>query len=141
MYAKLDEFPNYRIYTDGTVFSEKSNKNLKPYDNGWGYLRIRLCNKGKRKEFTLHRILAMCFIPCNCDFKDITVDHINRDKTDNSLFNLRWADRETQDKNRNGECIYLRNNGNFKFKKVIDGVAYYKTFKTYEEAVAFRDNF
>jgi hypothetical protein len=141
MFAKLEGYPNYRIYTDGTVFNERRNKNLKPWVNSDGYLCIRLSNKGKRKEFKLHRLLAMCFMPCNCDFKDITCDHINRDRKDNSLSNLRWADRSIQSQNRGGECIKSRKYGTFQFQKRINGVGYYKSFKTYEEAIAFRDNF
>jgi hypothetical protein len=141
MYAKLDEFPDYRIYTDGSIFSERSNRNLKPGISKKGYLVLTLQKNGKRKTFKLHRLLAMCFMPCNCDFKDITVDHINRDKLDNSLFNLRWASHLIQQQNRTGECIYLSKYGTFQFQKVIDGVTYFKSFKTYEEAVAFRDNF
>tara|TARA_R110002050_G_scaffold136919_1_gene260220 strand:- start:171 stop:539 length:369 start_codon:yes stop_codon:yes gene_type:complete len=43
----------------------------------------------------------MCFLPCNKNFSDVTVDHININKTDNRLENLRWCDCTTQNLNKN----------------------------------------
>lgn len=59
-----------------------------------GYLRINF----RRKCIYIHRILAETFIP-NPDNKP-TVDHINRNKLDNSLDNLRWATYAEQQENR-----------------------------------------
>lgn len=51
----------------------------------------------KKKNYFVHRLVAETFIP-NTENKP-TVDHINRDTTDNSLCNLRWADMQEQCRN------------------------------------------
>jgi len=59
-----------------------------------GYLRINF----RHKTYHIHRLLAETFIP-NPDNKP-TVDHINRNRLDNSLDNLRWATQAEQHENR-----------------------------------------
>ena len=96
LFAKLPDYPKHRIYIDGRVYNEKHTRFLKPQLNNYGYSMICLSRDGKNKRFLLHRLLAMCFLPCNKNFSDVTVDHININKTDNRLENLRWCDRSTQ---------------------------------------------
>ena len=98
LFGRLEEFPKYRIYINGDVIREWKSKDklLKQNLNDDDYYRVGLRDGDKEKKFRIHRLLAMLFLPCNCDFKDITVDHINRIRTDNRLENLRWLDRRGQ---------------------------------------------
>ena len=102
LFGRLEEFPKYRIYINGDVWREhsKTEKLLKPLLGNRGYYYVGLCNGVKQKKFLIHRLLAMLFMPCNIDFKNITVDHINRVKTDNRLENLRWLCGSGQNLNR-----------------------------------------
>lgn len=62
---------------------------LKTRINQHGYIQKTLVNENGRKTWDIHRLVAMAFIP-NPENKPC-VDHINTDKTDNRVENLRWV--------------------------------------------------
>lgn len=64
-----------------------------------GYYRLPLCKYGKIKYYHIHRLVAEAFIP-NLENKP-TVDHIDRNRLNNNVCNLRWATYKEQNKNRN----------------------------------------
>lgn len=49
------------------------------------------------KNMLVHRLVAQTFIPNPCDFKE--VDHIDGNKDNNCVTNLRWVDRSLNMKN------------------------------------------
>lgn len=62
---------------------------MKPCLENTGYHTIRLHINLIDKKFSVHRLVAMVFIP-NPENKE-QVDHINGVRNDNRLENLRWA--------------------------------------------------
>ena len=82
----------YAVTTDGKVWSYLSNKFLTPFDKN-GYERVEL----QGKPFLVHRLVAETYIP-NIDNKP-TVDHIDRNKHNNCVENLRWATFQEQSDN------------------------------------------
>ena len=92
-------FDNYEIDREGNVWSKLTKKFLKPELINSGYLSIRLYEKGKTTRFLLHRLLALQFIdnPDNL----ACVDHIDRNKLNNSLDNLRWVSYSQNCRNKN----------------------------------------
>jgi len=56
-----------------------------------GYLIVSLRDKSKRKSDSIHRLVALAFIP-NPENKP-EVNHINGDKKDNRVDNLEWVTR------------------------------------------------
>lgn len=62
---------------------------LKPYIDVWGYLVVNLYKNKKIFHIKIHRVVASAFIP-NPDNKRC-VDHIDTDKTNNKVSNLRWC--------------------------------------------------
>lgn len=89
----IEDYPNYMVSNLGRVKAinwhrENKEKEMKPYIHK-GYLRLRLCKGGKTKQFLIHRLVAQTFIP-NPENKPY-IDHINTDRTDNRVENLRWV--------------------------------------------------
>lgn len=83
----------YQISNLGNVKSLKyaggnKPKNLKPTLNG-GYYGVFLCKDGTKKRFTVHRLVALAFVP-RIKNKAL-VNHINEIKTDNRVENLEWC--------------------------------------------------
>lgn len=68
-----------------------------------GYEEIGLCsNGGKRFFLRIHQIVLQTFEGVE-EFKSI--DHIDRDKLNNNLNNLRWRSRKKQNDNRKDNYI------------------------------------
>lgn len=65
-------------------------KQLSLCKNSDGYLVVSLWDKMKRKQYLVHRLVAEAFIPNPNNYPQI--NHINEDKTDNSVTNLEWCD-------------------------------------------------
>lgn len=77
--------PNYQINRLAQVRSVKTGKLLKPYDDGSGYLRVKLDGKNCR----LHILVALVFIP-NPENKPV-VNHKHGKKHDCRASQLEWA--------------------------------------------------
>lgn len=78
----------YLVSNTGKVFSTRSEKLLKQKKCN-GYRRVNLSVNGKVESWTVHRLVAVAFIP-NPENKP-TVNHINEIKDDNRVENLEWA--------------------------------------------------
>jgi hypothetical protein len=89
-YKILDEYPQYKIYPDGKVYSIKLKKYIDGHKNKRGYYAFTLYNlEGKRKHKGLHQLLAMAFIPNPNNYE--IVRHLDDNKDNNCLSNLKWG--------------------------------------------------
>ena len=100
IWKNVKDYENlYQVSNLGNV--KRNNKILKPHLNAKGYCRVTLCKDGIRTKFTIHRLVAEQFIP-NPDDKPC-IDHINTDRTDNRVENLRWVTHLENNNNTNSK--------------------------------------
>ena len=85
---------NYYVTEDGHVWSEYSNKFISELPDKNGYLKVRLSStdlpKGKQHAYSVHRLVLENYRPCD-NMENLQVNHIDGDKTNNSVANLEWV--------------------------------------------------
>lgn len=97
-------FENYAVDEYGNVYSKKKNLALKPLNNGNGYLKVNLYKDAKLTQQYIHRLVAEAFIDNPNNYK--YVDHIDRNKTNNKVENLRWVSAKENTDNLAGKPRY-----------------------------------
>lgn len=76
--------------TGGTFFTKEKIKTPRVKSDGYYY--TFLTKNGKKKYFSIHRLVAQAFIPNENNLPE--VDHINNIRNDNRVENLRWCTRK-----------------------------------------------
>lgn len=79
----------YFVENDGVVISRKTMLQLKGYINKQGYRWVQLHNKGKRKAFSVARLVGLCW--CSGWVKGMEINHIDGNKLNNHYKNLEWV--------------------------------------------------
>lgn len=111
----------YKISDDGKVISLFAGKirerKTRIKD---GYYIITLCKNNSHKTYPIHRLIYEAFIaPID---KDKFIDHIDRNRMNNSLSNLRVVVQSENAKNRNGKGIKLdKRSGKWEARIRVDG--------------------
>jgi len=89
----IEGFENYKISNLGKVISYSQRNRfgliLKPKTDRYGYLAVTISNRKKPKYVTVHRLVALAFIP-NPENK-ATVNHKDGNRKNNVFENLEWA--------------------------------------------------
>lgn len=82
----VEEFPDYKVSEDGDVMRIDSGKILKQRINEYYYVKLSLNNKTKNRY--IHKLVAKAFVPNPNNLPK--VDHIDNNKLNNKVSNLRW---------------------------------------------------
>lgn len=97
-YYDIPIYDNYQITKCGSIRS-KDTKKIKSIYIANGYPTTKL----NKKTESVHRLLCLTFIPN--PYNKPLVDHIDRNRSNNNLCNLRWATWEENMNNKiNSPC-------------------------------------
>lgn len=98
---------HYMASNKGRVMNFLTKKILKPTKNNRGYYYVKLYNNGKKHTVGVHTLVARAFLN---NLKEYEVNHIDLDKSNNSLSNLELTTRQEN-------LDHARLNGAFKSLK------------------------
>lgn len=85
----IQSYPDYFISTYGNIENWRTGKYLKHQVDVNGYSTVRLHKDKKGKTMRVHKLVAEAFLQ-KVEGK-LYVDHIDRNRTNCNLSNLRWA--------------------------------------------------
>jgi len=82
---------DYYVTENGDVYRKWSTgyKKLKPQINKGGYVQLTIYPNKKRTAFTVHRLVAECYISNPYNLPEVNHDDCN--KTNNHVSNLYWC--------------------------------------------------
>ena len=96
IWKPIDGYENYSVSAFGQVRNDTTGKILKGRKNK-GRLGVSLWKNEIKKQFQIHRLVALTFIE-NLEDKP-EVDHIDNDPSNNRVENLRWATHQENNRN------------------------------------------
>ena len=123
----------YKINLSGNIWSCWYSKIMKPQVTKDGYLFVSLKREGKRYKSFIHRLLALQYLENTETLPQI--DHIDRNKQNNNLDNLRWCSQHTNRLNRT-DLLCLKTEEELKNR--ADKSREYKKLKAREYALKKR---
>ena len=147
-FVNIDGFEDYKFNKNlNQVININTGKYLTNYVNNTGYYSVNLYKNNKQKGFKLHRLIFKSQNPL-INIEELFIDHIDQNKLNNNINNLRIATRSDNNCNR----LVQKNNKSTGIKNIYkteyntfpviikkDGKFYRRTFKSLEEAIIWRD--
>ena len=132
---------NFRIYESGVVYRQLKGSGSYGKKGEWvitakllnksGYYRIDISNK----HILLHRLIAYAYLGLDIINSKIQIDHINRDRSDNRVCNLRLVTCQQNQFNRTPKGYSKTKYGRYQSEIIVCGVSeYLGTYATPEEA-------
>ena len=135
---------DYDVYEDGRIWSNKRNIFLSQSLRNT-YMRVTLHINKKEITCNVHRLMGEVFLP---NFNNLPqIDHKDRNRLNNSLFNLKWENRSNQihnqqlsSKNTSGVkgVSYCKHSDRWRGRMMLNGVRKQEYFDTKEKAILYR---
>ena len=97
-FVPLLDFDNYEILNTYpfTIRHKDTHRVVSESNDAYGYIIVSL----NRKQYKLHRLIALQFIHNDDPVNKYVVDHKNRNRHDNHLSNLHWTTPKSNSENR-----------------------------------------
>lgn len=103
------DIPNWEKYYEVNEYGEVRNKLTKALIagdiNNAGYYRVCLYRNGRKERFFRHRLVATLFIKNPNNYSE--VNHVDGNKSNNTMNNLQWCDRTTNEREARRSLIKL----------------------------------
>jgi hypothetical protein len=128
--SEIKEFPRYTIAENTEVYDTLNKRVIKQWVDNDGYKFVRLVNEnGNQKYRLIHRLMFEAFILKEGETMPTDVDHIDNNRANNKIANLRAAKRQ--------ENITITKRETYQVQmKITEDITYYsKIFKTLQAAV------
>jgi len=106
IWKTIEEFPIYEVSNLGRIKNSISKKILRANLKS-GYHHVCLINTNYRKTCSVHRLVAIAFIPNPENKSD--VNHKDKDKLNNELSNLEWMTRKENNSHKSQNLICKSN--------------------------------
>ena len=141
-FRTISEFTSYEVSNAGQVRRRETGKIMKLTESAYGYLVLNLYKDGKPTQKKVHKLVAEAF-STNPENKR-TVDHIDANRKNNCITNLRFATHSENSRNMKrhadnssvykGVSLYKRRNMWVARIKFIDEHIYLGSFINEKEA-------
>ena len=140
-FTTIKEYPNYEINSYGIIRNIKTKRIIKPkLHKTRGYLKVNLYKDKKSYTIDVHRLVGITLISNPNKLKYL--DHIDRNRTNNNIINLRWCTVDDNLTNRNSSglsliysdvinqfiVIHSPKKINISFNELNDAITFFKTF-------------
>ena len=142
----IPEYDNYKFDLElQQAYNIKRNKYIKNRINHYGYHTLELQQNKKRKTIYLHKLVYICNNPTE-DLINFEIDHIDCDKNNNKINNLRkcsasnnCSNKKTRIDNKLGIKYITETECGYRFNLVKNKISYNKRFKNLQDAIEYRD--
>ena len=121
-FIKIKDYETYAVNPDGLIKDLRNGKIMKQFPNpqAGGYMQLQLCNENGKASKRVHRLVALAFLDNLENHPE--VDHIDRDRKNNNVTNLRWVTRSDNQINK----LYENKKGKYPKYIHLENLAYKK---------------
>ena len=122
-YKIIKGFENYEVSNFGKVKDINTGRILRNQIDKHGYYYVQLYKDGKYSK-NIHKLVANAFLPN--PFQKLCVDHVDNDRLNNNINNLRWA---TYQENAMNRKISIKNTSGYK------GITFHKKMNKWKTEI------